>query len=362
MRLIGAKSNRDAIGARVRLNRQTKWISAGSGYLSQHTKTLYFGLGEFRETSPIEILWPSGLQQQIPSLPAGAVYEIREEGIPRKLRDFNETKTVGKRIAAADNSPRLQDTWLQDPVPLPDKRPGPGLLVLSAEELKGNQDLTAAYTLFRRYLFEFRAPLELPLALLLNADGHVVKIYGKIPESKQVEADLRLIPTRSAVPYAGRQLSRPRRDYFKLGASLLWCGYPEYSLPYLEAVLRQQPDSVRTIVLVAQIHREAGRLDQAAHMLDEALRLDAKSAEAWNELGGLAVARGEHALALQHFKAALAAKAGLVFVLLNAAQAADKVGKRSEAQAYYREAVATDPASAEAAQGLGLLLASRQSD
>ena len=233
---------------------------------------------------------------------------------------------------------------------------GPGLLVLTAKSVAPH---LAAYTLFRRYLFEYRAPLDLPLALLLDANGHAVKVYATPPNAQQVALDLKRIDQRNAFPYPGRQLAQPRRDYFKLGASLLWCGYPEQALPYLEANLRQQPGNIRTMVLVAQVHREAGRLTAAAPLLDEALRLDPHSAEAWNELGGVAMAREDYATALQHFEQALAAKSGLTYALLNAAQANAKLNQLSAAESYYRQALAVDPQSAEAHQGLGLALAKR---
>ena len=43
-RLRGTKSNRDAIGARVEVNGQAQYLNAGSGFLSQHSKKLHFGL------------------------------------------------------------------------------------------------------------------------------------------------------------------------------------------------------------------------------------------------------------------------------------------------------------------------------
>ena len=46
IRLRGVKSNRDAIGARVEVDGKVKFLQAGSGYLSQHTKQLHFGLGD----------------------------------------------------------------------------------------------------------------------------------------------------------------------------------------------------------------------------------------------------------------------------------------------------------------------------
>lgn len=355
LRLTGTQSNRDAIGARVTVGGQTKWISAGSGYLSQHTKILYFGLP--RKSADAEIIWPDGGRQLVKGLTAGSLYEVTEgkEGV--NGRPFPRARPIEAREAAGENTPRLHDTWFRDPVPLPERRTGPGLFVVTAEMLRSSEDLAAAYTLFRRYLFEFRAPLELPLALLLDARGRAAKVYAKVPAAAQVEADLRQLNQPPDLPYPGRQLGRSRRDYFKLGASLLWSGYPEQALPYLEAVLEQQPGNVRTLVLVAQVHREAHRLEKAETLLDEALRLDPGSAEAWNELGGVAMAKEDYALALEHFEQALAAKDGLVFALLNAGQAADKIGEAKKAEAFFRRALATDPSSAQGHQGLGLTLA-----
>lgn len=356
LRLIGTRSNRDAIGARVKLDGQTKWVTAGSAYLSQHTKTLYFGL-KSKSVESVEIDWPSGLRQRLIGLDAGAVYEITEGGEAIRGLAFSAAQPIVPSSAPGDNAPRLHDTWLQDPVPLPEKRPGPGLFVVTAETLRGNGDFASAYTLFRRYLFEYRAELELPLALLLDSQGRVCKVYAAVPSASQVQADLQKIGKAAALPYPGRHLARPKRDYFKLGASLLWCGYPEQALPYLEAVLQQQPDNVRTLVLVAQVHREAGRIDKAFALLEEALRLQPASAEAWNEMGGVAMARQDYGVALEHFEQAIAAKDGLVYALLNAGQAADKLGRQSLAEQFFRRALEIEPKSPEGHQGLGLALA-----
>ena len=113
------------------------------------------------------------------------------------------------------------------------------------------------------------------------------------------------------------------------------------------------------MVLVAQIHREANRLDKATTLLEETLRLDPRSAEAWNEFGGVAMAREDYRSALQYFEQALAAKSGLAFVLLNAAQASDKLDKLPEAEAYFRKALELEPNNADGHNGLGLTLAKR---
>lgn len=62
--LVGSVSNRDGLGATVKAwsgaSVQTKYNDGKSGYLSQSSLPLYFGLGESRSVSKIEVLWPSG--------------------------------------------------------------------------------------------------------------------------------------------------------------------------------------------------------------------------------------------------------------------------------------------------------------
>src|SRR5437763_10885869 len=81
-RLRGTKSNRDAIGAAVTIeaggHRQTKYLQAGSGFLSQHSKELFFGLGDFGGAVSATVLWPSGLVQKIPQLPVNHRIESEE--------------------------------------------------------------------------------------------------------------------------------------------------------------------------------------------------------------------------------------------------------------------------------------------
>ena len=64
VRLIGTISNRDGLGATVKVraaNRTyTKYNDGKSGYLSQSSLPLYFGLGDAKSVDRIEVLWPSG--------------------------------------------------------------------------------------------------------------------------------------------------------------------------------------------------------------------------------------------------------------------------------------------------------------
>lgn len=69
MKLVGTRSNRDAVGARVRLNAggkvMTRQVEAGSGYASEAMLPVHFGLGDAAKIDSVEITWPSGLVQNL---------------------------------------------------------------------------------------------------------------------------------------------------------------------------------------------------------------------------------------------------------------------------------------------------------
>jgi hypothetical protein len=69
LRLVGTKSNRDAIGAVVRLTAggrtQIRQVQAAGGYLSQSSNVIHFGLGDAAAIDSIEITWPSGTKQRV---------------------------------------------------------------------------------------------------------------------------------------------------------------------------------------------------------------------------------------------------------------------------------------------------------
>src|SRR5437667_3538341 len=64
LRLVGVRSNRDAVGARIRAwtgaGLQSRAVTAGSGYLSGSSLVQHFGLGAATGVRAVEIDWPSG--------------------------------------------------------------------------------------------------------------------------------------------------------------------------------------------------------------------------------------------------------------------------------------------------------------
>jgi len=85
-KLVGTKSNRVAIGARVTIHsagvKQFREVHGGSSYLSQNDLRLHFGLGAAKKMESVEIRWPSGKTETLANVAADAIYTIVEgEGI-----------------------------------------------------------------------------------------------------------------------------------------------------------------------------------------------------------------------------------------------------------------------------------------
>jgi enediyne biosynthesis protein E4 len=81
-RLVGTKSNRDGIGATVRIVSgglsQVKMVKSGSSYLSQSELPLTFGLEKRDRVERVVIAWPSGRTEEFTNLAVGRCYECTE--------------------------------------------------------------------------------------------------------------------------------------------------------------------------------------------------------------------------------------------------------------------------------------------
>ncbi len=82
LKLVGVKSNRSAIGARVRVktgaHQQTQEISSQSSYYSHNDPRLHFGLGASSRADQIEIRWPNGQTEIIKDIAANQFVTIKE--------------------------------------------------------------------------------------------------------------------------------------------------------------------------------------------------------------------------------------------------------------------------------------------
>ena len=126
-RLRGTKSNRDAIGAAVTVEagslKQTKYLQAGTGFLAQHSKEVFFGLGKASGgTVSATVRWPSGLLQQFDHLPAQHCVEIEEGSTSIKANPYRAAANAyveAGRLPEPESLPHIVETWLIEPLKAP---------------------------------------------------------------------------------------------------------------------------------------------------------------------------------------------------------------------------------------------------
>jgi FimV-like protein len=142
-RLQGTKSNPDSVGALVTIESgsrtQTQTVRVGSGFLSQHGKEIFFGLGEHKGLIRAAIRWPSGQVQQLTDLPPNHRIWVQEGKQPSRMEPFKSAKPLPGTAATArtlgDPVPSAVETWLLAPVPAPE---------FSLPDLSGKQWTLAA--------------------------------------------------------------------------------------------------------------------------------------------------------------------------------------------------------------------------
>jgi tetratricopeptide (TPR) repeat protein/peroxiredoxin len=155
-RLRGTASNRDAIGAVIiveaQSRRQTRSLQAGSGFLSQHAKEVWFGLGKVDGPLRASIIWPSGRVQELANLPLNHRVWVEEGAAQLRLEPFKpgpKSRTSspagslpGTERAQGDASehpeslPVTVETWLLAPLSAPD---------FSLPDLAGQVETLAKY-------------------------------------------------------------------------------------------------------------------------------------------------------------------------------------------------------------------------
>ncbi len=391
--LRGTKSNRDGIGARIEVNGHSQYLEAGSGFLSQHSKKMHFGLGRGNHAN-VKILWPSGVVQRFENLDPGYVYTVVESAGSPARQPFRPRRIYPEAAVTPDNQAELDDTWLLEPVPLPEKRRGPGFVLLTAGAppamppsvpvaainlTREKDDVAAGYALFRRYLLEYRSPLQLPLLLLIDDLGRAHKIYARIPSEAALQSDLRRIGEshKLALPFSGVHYAQSRRNYFKLGAAFYWAGYPDRALPYIEEALRTRPDNWKALLAIARIHLELGRPDEALKayqrltevrenyapafvgageayaklnnqpsalaMFQRALKIDPGSADAMNQLGLMAADANDFKDARAWFQRAIESQRDHSGAINNLGVLYAKMGQKNDAIAAFAYGIKTVP-------------------
>jgi len=108
-KLVGTKSNRDAMGARIRIRAgslsQMREIYGGGSYLSESDLRANFGLGSTIRIESVEVSWPSGQKQSFKDVEADKFYLIEESKNELGLQHFGHPSSGGNPIPAPTKPP-----------------------------------------------------------------------------------------------------------------------------------------------------------------------------------------------------------------------------------------------------------------
>ncbi|MBS1804201.1 MAG: VCBS repeat-containing protein [Acidobacteria bacterium] len=379
-RLRGTKSNRDAIGASITVIAgeltQTKYLQAGSGFLSQHTKELFFGLGTHHGAIKATIRWPSGTSQTFANLPVANRILLEEGNSNFRAEAFSSGKeTVHSRPAEFDEKlPGNSETWLVQPLRAPtfklndlagvqhtleSLRGAPILLTFwsvsskeslrfldefksgstQADELKiiainlddstrvsearksairyeaaatvlfTTTEVAGIYNLLYRNLFDRQRDMPIPLSLLLDREGMIVKVYQGFASSSRLHSDSTSIPVdkqtsiRRALPFPGLLIQDDfARNDFTYGVALYQHGFLDQASESFQQVIATKPDNSDAYYNLGTLNLRRNRLDEAKGFLQKTVELRPNFAEAWNNLGMLAAQQGHSDEAIRNFQ------------------------------------------------------------
>ena len=358
-RLQGTKSNRDAIGAVVTVEtsagRQTRMLQCGSAFLSQHSKDVFFGLGDTQGPVRASILWPSGLVQELHNLPINHRIWVVEGSEPTRTEPFKAS--AGIRVAVADHAelepetlPAAVETWLLEPVLAPDfslpdlsgkthtlsgLRGGPVLLHFwtsqspdSREDLKTLQKSHSRWATQGLQLVSVRVddpasddsspaaqgdPLralgQFSFAILVATDD-VAAIYNilyrqlfdrhrdlTLPTSFLINAQGEIVKVYQG-PLTAQHVENDRQHIPQTDVERLARALPFPSAKYTL-------ESGRNYLSYGALFFQRGYLDQAGASFQQALRDDPRSAEALYGIGSVYLNQNKNADAREAFERAV---------------------------------------------------------
>ncbi len=245
--LRGTQSNRDGLGARVAVRVGDQVLRAharsASSYLSQSDPRLFFGLGRHTRAEGIEIIWPSGVRQELGPVRADQILQVVEP-VSSQMVAMPSIKPSASALQEADGrSGELERFWRNAPLMLP-----PAV----------------------------RAPVPL-------ADPG---------EVERLKAQVQAHPERAAAHFALAEALRQQRQY-------------EAAISHYQRVLDLDPGYAAAYTGLGQVYSAQGAFAAAVPAFQEAARLDPDAAEPHYYLGNLAVRQSRSEAAVQHYERAL---------------------------------------------------------
>ena len=379
----GTRSNRDGIGARLRLYTTRRQLSGmirtGSSYLSQSTTAVTFGLASDEQLERLEVAWPAGGVEVFRDLPLDATFVAREGftatpqtvAIQPTVPGTMEAFLTLKRAAVAHyQAGRRQDAiaaWQQVLQRQPtDYIAQQYLIELYAQQGQRAAALTLLETLRQtmpeaNFLMQFAFHLE-EVRLHDLADqvyrtaAHLDQHLAEAPYRLGKNA-LRAGRYKEAISHFQQTLQRhPGLVDAVQGMGLAYAeqGQTAQAEAQFQAVLRLVPDFAEAYTHLGKLYAGTGRLDQAATAYRTVLKLQPEQAQGYHNLGTVLAAQGQAEAAIAQFQEALRRNPHFLAAHNDLGTLYAERGELSRALAEFQAAVRSDARSVPAHYNLGL--------
>jgi tetratricopeptide (TPR) repeat protein len=376
LELQGTKSNRDGIGARVKLtsgNGKTQYrtVSAAGSYASSNDHRVAFGMGEERTIREITIRWPSGVNQSIQN--------PKPDQILRVLEPSSGPPSAARGAVTSSPGERGETAWWLSPYRYVQFAPGTdaerqyesGRNLLQQGKVKEAADAFAAAIRARPDYVEAHYALGVALSRmgkehLPAAVDQLVEVLRLKPDHVNARVDLSFILAREGdSPAAAAQLEQaihlqPDNSdlYILLGKSYYDSNDFAKAIESFQKALRLKPDLGAAHyglgLALAKRHDSA----RAAREFRAALELNPSDAFAHLELGKISLEAAELAEAAKHLNQAVRLHPGLAEAHCELGKLYRRENAPGKAEAAFRQALRLQPNLTDALYSLGLLLRS----
>src|SRR5262245_8049407 len=311
--LQGTKSNRDGIGAEVRVQRGAQvlrqMVRTGRSYYSQNELPLTFGLGEVMRVPRVEIHWPSGTIDVYQDVPGDTTLWAIEGGQPEQVPGAAPSLAAGSAQAADQSQAALPEattskTYLA--------HTHAGIVAYRAERyaeavqaFEVARSLQPSEPLPYRYLADLywrqgqpdqTAHIVRALAEVMSDAYFLDRLGSSYEESRFLGLAMLLYREAARVDPAF-----PGAHY-NLGRLLLKQGQREQGMAEVQEALRLYPEFAEAHEVLGLAYTEQGQLHEAVAHLQRALLFHPELATARNHLGRLYRAQGRLDEAIQTFR------------------------------------------------------------
>jgi len=376
--LVGRKSNRDALGARVKLTTdggkvQYRTVSTAGSYASANDRRVAFGIGDEKTIQQISIRWPSGIEQVIDNPKLDQILRVVEEGAPPKPT-AGGNRDQHQSFRPNEGSPARQSNSFYQPVQLERgasaaRQYDVGLVALRQGKFpEAVEALREAINLRPGYI---EAHYALGVAYsrlggdkLAAAVDEFLEVLRLKPDHIDARVDLSSILAREGDSYAAaRQLETALRFAPENPELHILLGKSQYDSRKHSEAVKSFRKALELNPRLSVAHYGIGLVlvrqhesDQAADQFQAALTLDPGDAFSHYELGRIALEKGDLTKAGIHLNEAVHLRPAMAWAYVELGKLYRRRDKPAQAEDSYRAALRYRPALFDALYNLAMLL------